>query len=273
MKSTGIDYGNLQYVSSMGFAAVASDNGHDGNSGKVFENNSEVLADFTSRAIHVEFLVNNALMETYFSRHARKSYYLGCSTGGRQGMYAAMHYPDDFDGIIAGAPATNMNHLLGWSAVLSKMGGAPDGETSPKSFSAKDWEAVHKEILRQCDSLDGLEDGIIAEPDACEFRPEELICRRGRKLDGRMESCLSKIQVESLKEVYSPLFGSNGQFLFPRFDPGAETTPEAMRTVLSGKAHQLISVCVFYLDALYADATLPEPGLDEIRCRWPRLQL
>lgn len=237
---TGVDYANLEYGSSLGFATVASNNGHDGMSGESLAN-SEVLADFTSRAIHVESLVINALTEAYFSRRAKKSYYLGCSTGGRQGMYAAMHYPEDFDGIIAGAPATSFNYLLGWSAMLSKMIGAPDGEASPRHLSKEQWETIHQEIMRQCDSLDGLEDGIISEPDACEFRPEELICRKGKKAH---DSCLSKIQVESLKEVYRPLFGSNAQPIFPRFDPGAEA-PAGTGQMLSGQLHPYPNVCDF----------------------------
>ena len=226
----GIDYTNLEYGSSLGFASVASNNGHDGNSGLAFANNSEVLADFTSRAIHVETIVGKELIAAYYERSPKRSYYMGCSTGGRQGVYAALHYPADFDGILAGAPATNYNHLLGWSGMITRYLGAPHGDESANFIPAHLWDLVSEEILRQCDGLDGVTDGIITEPDACEFVPETLLCE-GRSID----KCLSKTQVEVLRKIYSPLYDLNGNLLFPRFDPGAESSTFSERALFSGK--------------------------------------
>ena len=85
--------------------------------GYAFENNTEVLADFTTRSIHLENLVGKQFIETFYGSAANRSYYLGCSTGGRQGMYSAAHFPDDFDGIVAGSPATNFINLAGASGM------------------------------------------------------------------------------------------------------------------------------------------------------------
>ncbi|KAL5504958.1 hypothetical protein ACEPAH_7621 [Sanghuangporus vaninii] len=225
-----IDYDNLDYGSSLGFASVASNNGHDGNSGAAFANNSEIVADFTSRAVHVETTVGKELVAAYYERPPRHSYYMGCSTGGRQGMYAALHYPSDFDGILAGAPFTNFNNLVGWSGMIAKYLGAPHGNKSASFIPSHLWDLVSEEILHQCDGLDGVVDGIIAEPDACDFVPETLLCEeRGT------EKCLSKSQVEALRKVYSPLYGLDGDLLVPRFDPGAENTTFAKSVFFSGK--------------------------------------
>ncbi|KAL5521101.1 hypothetical protein ACEPAG_9023 [Sanghuangporus baumii] len=225
-----IDYDNLDYGSSLGFASVASNNGHDGTSGAPFANNSEVLADFTSRAVHVETTVGKKLVAAYYERSPRRSYYMGCSTGGRQGMYAALHYPSDFDGILAGAPVTNFNNLMGWSGMIMKYLGAPHGNRSASFIPSHLWDLVSEEILRQCDGLDGVVDGIITEPDACDFVPETLLCE-GR----RTEKCLSKSQVEALRKIYSPLYGLGGDLLVPRYDPGAENTFFAKWMFSSGK--------------------------------------
>ncbi|KAJ6552983.1 tannase and feruloyl esterase [Mycena capillaripes] len=202
-----IDYSNLDYGTSLHFAAVGSDNGHDGNSGAVFLDHPEVINDFAS---------------AYYGAPAAKSYYLGCSTGGRQGTQAALKFPGDFDGIVAGSPATDFNHLQLWSGILSHYVEAPTSSAapSPKFLPSALWAVVSAEILRQCDRLDGVVDGIITEPDACDFRPETIQCT-----GGNATSCLTPTQVESVKNAFTPLFGVQGQLLYPRYSPGAEADP------------------------------------------------
>ncbi|CAK5265911.1 unnamed protein product [Mycena citricolor] len=219
-----INYADLAYGSALHFAAVGSNNGHDGNSGEAFFLNPEVVEDFAHRSIHVEAVVGKQITEAYYGQPHRKAFYLGCSTGGRQGTQEALMYPEDFDGILAGAPATDFNHLLHWSGMLSRYIGAPG---TPTFLSARDWKLVAEEILHQCDMLDGIRDGIITEPDACLFRPDVLACST------RAEdvTCLSPEQVEVLHKIYSPLY-DNGTLIYPRVDPGVEM--RYARIVLSG---------------------------------------
>ncbi|CAK5272441.1 unnamed protein product [Mycena citricolor] len=212
-----IAYNDLAYGSSFHFASVGSNNGHDGNSGEVFLNNPEVIEDFAHRSIHVEAVVGKQIVEAYYGQQHQKSYYLGCSTGGRQGTQEALKYPADFDGILAGAPAIDFNHLLHWIGMLARHAGAPD-PTSPAFLSASEWTLVSEEILKQCDMLDGGKDGIITEPDTCLFRPDTLVCR-----PGQIDDCLFPAQIEALRKIYSPLY-ADGELIFPRFDPGAELT-------------------------------------------------
>ncbi|KIJ49214.1 hypothetical protein M422DRAFT_28181 [Sphaerobolus stellatus SS14] len=212
-----IDYMNLDYGSLQHFATIGSDNGHDGSGGAPFLNQPEVINDFAFRAVHVEAVLGKQITQTYYDATAKKSYYLGCSTGGRQGIQSALLFPDDFDGIVAGAPAVDFNHLLGWSAILSRYIGAPDALDGPNFIPYNLWPVISAEILRQCDGLDGVEDGIITEPDQCDFRPESLLC--SLKMG---EVCLTATQVQNLKKIYRPLFGRAGDLIYPRFDPGAE---------------------------------------------------
>ncbi|KNZ74678.1 putative feruloyl esterase B-2 [Termitomyces sp. J132] len=217
-----VDYVNLDYGTSLHFAAVGSDNGHDGDSGSVFLNHPEVLNDFAFRAIHVEVVIGKQIVEAYYGRPHHKSYYLGCSTGGRQGTQEALKLPEDFDGIVAGSPATNFNNLLGWGAILGRFVGAPDPTGNPHFIPADLWDTVASEVLKQCDGLDGVEDGIITEPDDCQFRPEAIVCTAGQTT-----GCLTSAQIDALHEIYQPLFGTNGELLFSRYDPGTEADGNA----------------------------------------------
>jgi feruloyl esterase len=207
---------------------VGSNNGHDGLGGAAFLGHPEIVNDFAFRAIHVEAVVGKQIVEAYYGRPHSKSYYMGCSTGGRQGTQAALKFPADFDGILAGAPATDFNHLVHWTNMLAQYIGAPASESSPAFIPPRLWKTVEAEVMRQCDGIDGVLDGIITEPDACDFRPEVLLCPPDATLD---DACLTRPQVEALRKIYSPLYGIDNQLLYPRFDPGAIAMP---RDLFSG---------------------------------------
>jgi feruloyl esterase len=236
--SSGIDYANLDYGSSLHFAAVGSDNGHDGTDGSQFLNHPEVINDFAFRAVHVEAVVGKQIVQTYYGAAAAKSYYLGCSTGGRQGTQAALKFPEDFDGIVAGSPATDFNHLSIWQGILSHYVGAPisAGAPSPKFLSPDTWAIVSAEILRQCDALDGVVDGVITEPDGCDFRPESIQCA-----ESTSANCLTATQVETVKNVFTPLFGLQGELVYPRYSPGAEADPTQSQ-ILGGEFFSIAEV-------------------------------
>jgi feruloyl esterase len=129
---------------------------------------------------------------------------------------AAEMFPQDFDGIVIGAPAVNFNNLTSWRASFF---GKTGGTTSPDFISADLWSGlIHEEILRQCDGIDGVQDGIIESPTLCDFRPEVLICGRG----SATEDCLSTAQVQIVKEIFNDLYGSSGELVFPAMQPGSE---------------------------------------------------
>ncbi|KAF1954184.1 tannase-domain-containing protein [Byssothecium circinans] len=110
-----IQYEDIDYATSLGFAAVGTNNGHDGMSGETFTN-LEVVADFAYRAVHTGVVAGKQISQTFYGKNHTKSYYLGCSTGGRQGFKSVQSFPEDFDGVVAGAPAFAFNNLTSWSA-------------------------------------------------------------------------------------------------------------------------------------------------------------
>ena len=218
--TSGVDYANLDHGSYLHFATIGTNNGHDGNfdaSAFLMPARSETLTDFSHRSIHVAARVGKNITSIYYGSDPHHSYYDGCSAGGRQGVSAAYHYPDDFDGVIAGAPAIDWNDMIGASGIW-----ASHVAFNTCSYISKNvWETVvTPEVLKQCDALDGRVDGMIANPDVCQFDPTTLLCTQEDSQDP--SKCLLQSQVDGLEEFYKPIYGSDGDLLYSRFDPGAE---------------------------------------------------
>lgn len=161
-------------------------------------------------------VIGKELTKKFYDNGFDKSYYLGCSTGGRQGWNSVQKFPNDFDGVVVGAPAVNFIGLLSWSAHFYPITGPPSSKTY---LSTTEWKIVHNEILRQCDAIDGAKDGIIEDPDLCQPIFETLICKSSSKSKG---NCLSPEQVNTAQQVLSPLYGLNGTLIYPRMQPGSE---------------------------------------------------
>ncbi|KAL4978790.1 putative feruloyl esterase B-2 [Aspergillus desertorum] len=200
----GIQYSDLDYASRLGFATVGANNGHNGTSGEPFYEAPEVLEDFVYRSVHTAIVVGKQLTRLFYEEGFDTSYYLGCSTGGRQGFKLAQDFPGELDGIVAGAPAINFIGLLSWSAHFYPITG-PVG--SATYLSLDEWDLVHEEVLRQCDGLDGAEDSIIEDPDLCHPNVTTLLCGP----DAALGSCLTAAQVNTVHEL-----------IYPRMQPGGE---------------------------------------------------
>jgi feruloyl esterase len=153
-----IQYEDIAYGTSFGFATVGANNGHNGTSGEAFYKAPEVVADFAYRSVHTGVVVGKQISKAYYESDYTKSYYLGCSTGGRQGFKEVQDFPNDFDGVVVGAPALAFNNLSSWSGSFYLYTGS---NTSSTFLSPDEWALVHEDILSQCDTIDGVKDGII----------------------------------------------------------------------------------------------------------------
>lgn len=208
-----IQYEDMAYGLNQGFSVVSTNNGHNGTSALPMFHHPGVVEDFAYRAMHLGVLLGKQTSEAFYGKSHTKSYYLGCSTGGRQGFKEAQEFPEDFDGLIVGAPAFNFNNLMSRSASIWAITGAPG---SPTFLTAEEWALVHEDAYRQCDHLDGVKDGVIEDTNLCQYRAESLLCT-----GNSTQSCLSPQQVETVNAVFSPLHGVNGAFVAPRMVPGA----------------------------------------------------
>lgn len=176
-----------------------------------------MVEDFAIRSLHTGVVVGKEITKTYYGNPHQKSYYLGCSTGGRQGFKSAQTYPDDFDGVLTGAPALNFAALDSWSAHFFTIFGNSSASTFvPNSL----WAVIHQEILNQCDVIDGVADGILEDPELCRFRPEALQCPLGTI---NSTTCLTSDQVGAVRLAFTDYYGVDGKLIYPRMQPGSET--------------------------------------------------
>ncbi|UQC78964.1 feruloyl esterase B [Colletotrichum lupini] len=207
---------DLAYATAHGFAAVGTNNGHAGTTGVQFLNNDDVVIDFSYRAIHTGVLAGKSLLKSLYKEKMTGSYFLGCSLGGRQGVQAADMFPEDFDGIVAGAPAVDFNNLYSWRASFYPL----TGSVGSKDFIAPaTWRTtIHDEVLKQCDTIDGVQDGIIEDPTLCHFEPGTLLC----KPDSGDSKCLTGAQVEIVRKIFSPTNYTDGKLFWPAMNPGSE---------------------------------------------------
>ncbi|CAI6334314.1 unnamed protein product [Periconia digitata] len=212
-----IQYEDMDFASSLGFASVATNNGHDGMSGQPLFQNAGVVEDFVYRAMFTGITVGKQVSQNFYQMPPTKSYYLGCSTGGRQGMKMVQDFPDLFDGVVAGAPAMNFNNLNTWSAHFLPVTGSNTSETF---VSEALWNLVHDDIVAQCDDKDGFKDGILEAPDLCRYQADKLLCSDTVVAP----NCLTQPQVTTVNTVFSDLKGPNGTVLYPRMQPGSEKT-------------------------------------------------
>ena len=212
-----------------GDVAVATDTGHTGKSLDFGFDNREAIADWGGRSVHESVRAAKTIAAAFYGEAARYNYFSGCSTGGGQALHAAQQYPDDFDGIIAGDPGNNRSHLnleLLWNFEHNH---APHDNTHPLLGPA-DLKLLHAAVVKACDRLDGVEDGVIGDPRQCRFDASTLLCRANQTGD-----CLSAAQVDAVKALYAgPRDRSTGAQLYPGYAFGSETVGLAPNSPLIG---------------------------------------
>jgi hypothetical protein len=189
------------------FALASTDMGHTGgNDGQFGEKEYQLRIDFAYRGVHVTTLAAKALIAKYYGQSPKFSYFAGCSDGGREALMEAQRYPNDFNGITAGAPAMNFvtqnTFYHGWNALKNT---DPDGK--PVLTTAQ-LPILHRAIMQQCDAADGLKDGIISDPFACHPDPSAVECKPGQSDD-----CLTHEQVETARAIYQGAHDGKGNKL------------------------------------------------------------
>jgi feruloyl esterase len=215
--NTSLLFGSLQ----AGYATVGTDTGHRGHplDASWAHNNLERLVSFGHQAVHRTAATAKALTEAYYREGIRRSYFTGCSRGGGQGLMAAQRYPEDFDGIVAGAPAYDWTPGLAALATQITRAMYPEpGNLEEAVVGPAEQELIESSYLAMCDEQDGLKDGILNDPRTCGFDVTALLCE-----DEKSRSCLSQQQIAAVRVVYNGPQDSRGNALFYGFPFGAET--------------------------------------------------
>ena len=197
-----------------GFVTAATDTGHSAASepGASFALNRQKLLDYGFRSLHVTAETAKLLARTYYGAGPTKSYYEGCSQGGRQGLTLAQRFPNDFDGIVAGSPAVYQT-----ATHLSRAYWMQGMNANP--FPAAKLGLLAKRVYEQCDARDGLKDGLIDDPRRCDFKPERDLPHCASGTD--QADCFTADQIKALERIYGDVI-SQGKRFFPGWPVGAE---------------------------------------------------
>jgi len=223
-----------------GYATAQTDGGHSSTAPTDISwtrDSPVAVADFSYRAIHEMTVLGKEIVASYYGHAAIKSYYQGCSTGGRMGMMETQRYPDDYDGVIAGAPVFSLlvQSSSVWRDQIFKEPGA--------AISSDQLKLVHEAVLTACDAADGLKDGVIADPRRCGWDPRVLQCINGVVAS----NCLTPLQVEALRRAYETVRTRSGAVANYGLMRGSELgwkpvlfTSPGPRNVLNGDLGELV---------------------------------
>jgi hypothetical protein len=211
-----IDTMQLGVALKAGYVAAATDAGHRGSPIEAAWalGHPEKVIDFGHRGIHEMTRVAKAVTQAYYSKPPERSYFAGCSDGGREALMEAQRYPEDYDGILAGAPANYWTRLLTLAAADTQ---ALTKDAASYIPAAK-IPAVAAAVNAACDAADGVKDDILNDPRQCKFDATTLECTAGEESD----KCLTGAQVATLQTLYRGLHDSKGNQIFPGYLPGAE---------------------------------------------------
>lgn len=209
-----IGYAALASALAKGYAAVGTDTGHSTEGAGFALGHPEKFIDYAYRSEHEMTVAAKTVVAHFYGEGPTLSYFNGCSTGGRQALVEAARYPNDFDGIIAGAAANPKAHLDAWRIWMAQAMHA-----SPESFIPPSKHAmIHEAVVAKCDALDGAKDGLIEDPTQCHFAPGTLLCK-----SGDAPGCLTAAQVKTMETITTPATNrKTGALIFPTYEPGSE---------------------------------------------------
>jgi len=232
-----------------GYAVSATDDGH--RTQGIMPDASwaighpEKLIDFGYRALHETAILSKIIVQVYYNKPLAHAYFSGCSDGGREALMEAERYPEDFDGIIAGAPANNWtHHFTGfvWNEIA--LNAKPESKITIEQLPA-----IQKAALAACDTLDGVKDGLIEDPRECHFVPSVLLCHGATGAD-----CLTQPQIDALKKIYSgPTNPRTGEQIYPGYEPGTEDEQGAWAFWILGPSAQSLFGNSFFGQAVFED--------------------
>ena len=244
-----------------GFAAVATNTGHDAAREPLatFAASPQKLVDYAYRAVHVTATTAKELARAYYGAAPARSYFDGCSTGGRQGLVSAQRFPDDFDGIVVGAPVLDFTGtMLHYVAFNQALAAAPRLGAKVGLIARAGYE--------KCDAADGLADGLIDDPRRCRVDPAADLPRCAD--DAGDSTCLTGPEVTALARIRDGVV-VNGQTVFPGFPVGGEASvPTSAGGLRSGWERWIVTgdgrptQTVQYVESFFKHMATPGTEID-----------
>jgi feruloyl esterase len=260
-----------------GFAVVSTDSGHRAKSAidSRFAADQQAKLDFAYQAVARTTREAKSLVTRFYGKKADYSYYMGCSTGGREAMLAAQRLPLEFDGVVAGNPSYNLTRVAinqVWSLQTVTRVAPKDASGKPdlsRAFSDGQLKAVSDAVLRECDALDGLKDGMINDFKACRFDPKSVVC--GKPNAPAAGQCLTDAQAGALKAIFGGAHNSRGEPLYGTFPYDTGIASPAWRGMHLGNGGNPPANATLGRDTLRNFAmTPPAPELDPLKFDFDR---
>lgn len=225
-----------QIMARYSFAVVGSNKGHWSTTGGATWVNgtqyNDTLKDWGGRATHVSQKLASEVVHEFYGIKPHRKYHAGCSNGGKGALEQAMYHPFDFDGILAGSPGINFNHMNAGQIHLQKRHRAKSVGADAVFTDVKLQGAIHQTILDQCDGLDGVDDRVITDPRKC--KPDftsTLLCGGPGEFGASNLTCLTAAQISNLEELYKPTY-IDGHYIYPAYALGSESKA----STITGKA-------------------------------------
>ncbi|MEO8308044.1 MAG: tannase/feruloyl esterase family alpha/beta hydrolase [Pseudomonadota bacterium] len=252
-----------------GFAVVSTDGGHRGRNAidVRFGVDQQARLDFAYQAVERTTGEAKSLLLRYYGRKPDYTYFMGCSTGGREAMLAAQRLPLQFDGVVAGNPSFNLTRVAvnqAWSlqTVTRIAPPGPGGKLDlSRAFTDPQLKGLAAAILRKCDAMDGLSDGMINDYQACRFDPRTQVC--GSADAPGPEQCLTPAQADGLRTIAGGARNSRGEALYGTFPFDTGIAAPAWRSMHLGNAGSEPANATLGRDTLGNFAITPaDPALD-----------
>jgi hypothetical protein len=251
-----INYGGIRDALLRGYAGGSTDTGHVGGTADFAPGHPEKVVDFGWRGKHLQAARSKDLIRAFYGTPAKHSYFSSCSNGGRQALMEIQRFPEDYDGLIVGAPANNWTNLFTafvWNQ--QALWNTPGAWMSPSKLAA-----VQAATLAQCDALDGVADGVVEDPRRCQFDPASIACPTG--IDG--PSCLTPPQQEAVRKIIAGTTNPRtGEKIYPGFFPSAAGEAGSWPLWITGPAVPGASVQGFFGIGFFGRFVyeIPAPGV------------
>ena len=241
-----------------GFATVTTDTGHKDDE-KHWMLDAGKRADYEHRAVHLTAQAARALVERHYGSPVQRAYFTGCSGGGRQALKEMQLYPQDYDGVLAGAPAPYMplqSVRMLWFSLLQQRQPAA-------ALTEADWSLYERAVTKGCDARDGVFDGIVENPAACAFDISTLRCEPGQSA-----GCIAEPRLGMLRTIVAPMSDVDGNVMDGGLFPGVRTRPGPPSPLLRS----------MWAEGVYGDSAWDEqtfqraPALARANERMPQLR-
>jgi hypothetical protein len=231
-----ISHGPMNTGLQKGYATASTDTGHDAakeplatfaNPGPNNPHADRKVLDYAYLAVHNTAVLAKQIIQAYYGSVPQYSYWVGCSTGGRQGLMEAQRYPEDFDGYVIGAPVLKIS-----GEQMRGIWNAQAVTAEPGRLAVEKLPLLAAAVYKKCDVVDGVADNLIADPRRCNFDPAVDLPNCAGDVDGK--DCFTTGQIAGLKKVYGGVRNSKNKLLYPGQPLGAEIAPPNARSAWIG---------------------------------------